>query len=122
MPRGEPQKAQPDAKSYAVSSGISSAKYTEPCAPHRTGHPLLDKHRSINALAESIIGLFKTEVINVLGPWKSMAQVEWKTLHRVSWYTTERLHGAIGHRPPREVEEAFHAALTILYPQVWKFA
>lgn len=33
-----------------------------------------------NAMAESIIGLFKTEVINFLGPWKSMAQVEWETL------------------------------------------
>ena len=61
-----------------------------------------------NALAESIIGLFKTEVINVLGPWKSVAQVEWETLQWVSWYNTERLHGAIGHRPPREPEEAFH--------------
>jgi transposase InsO family protein len=61
-----------------------------------------------NALAESIIGLFKTEVINFLGPWKSMAQVEWETLQWVSWYNNERLHGAIGHRPPREVEEAFH--------------
>ena len=30
-----------------------------------------------NALAESVIGLFKAEVINLLGPWKSMAQVEW---------------------------------------------
>ena len=62
-----------------------------------------------NALAESVIGLFKTEVINFLGPWKSMAQVEWETLHWVSWYNTERLHSAIGHRPPQEVEDEFHA-------------
>ena len=61
-----------------------------------------------NALAESIIGLFKTEVINFLGPWKSMAQVEWETLQWVSWYNNERLHSAIGHRPPQEVEEAFY--------------
>jgi transposase InsO family protein len=60
-----------------------------------------------NALAESIIGLFKTEVINVLGPWKSMGQVEWETLQWVSWYNNERLHSAIGHRPPQEVEAAF---------------
>ena len=67
-----------------------------------------------NALAESIIGLFKTEVINFLGPWKSMAQVEWETLQWVSWYNTERLHSAIGHRPPQEVEEAFHAETNAL--------
>lgn len=60
-------------------------------------------------MAESIIGLFMTEVINFLGPWKSMAQVEWETLQWVSWYDAERLHSAIGHRPPQEVEEAFHA-------------
>jgi transposase InsO family protein len=48
------------------------------------------------ALAESIIGLFKTEVINCPGPWKSVGQVEWETLQWVDWYNTERLHRAIG--------------------------
>jgi transposase InsO family protein len=67
-----------------------------------------------NALAESIIGLFKTEVINFLAPWKSMGQVEWETLKWVSWYNTERLHSAIGHRPPKEVEEAFYASVNAL--------
>jgi len=67
-----------------------------------------------NAMAESIIGLFKTEVINFLGPWKSMAQVEWETLHRVSWYNNERLHSAIRHRPPPEVEEAFYEQMNTL--------
>ena len=67
-----------------------------------------------NALAESIIGLFKTEVINFLGPWKSMGQVEWETLQWVSWYNTERLHSAIGHRPPQEREDAFYASMNAL--------
>lgn len=67
-----------------------------------------------NALAESIIGLFKTEVINFLGPWKSMAQVEWETLRWVSGYNNERLHSAIGHRPPQEAEEAFYATMNAL--------
>ncbi len=67
-----------------------------------------------NALAESIIGLFKTEVINFLGPWKSMAQVEWEALQWVNWYNNERLHSAIGHRPPQEVEEAFYAQMNNL--------
>ena len=64
-----------------------------------------------NALAESIIGLFKTEVINFLGPWKSMAQVEWETLKWVAWYNEERLHSAIGYITPNEAEDAFYAAL-----------
>jgi transposase InsO family protein len=67
-----------------------------------------------NALAESIIGLFKTEVINFLGPWKSMAQVEWETLQWVSWYNNERLYSAIGHRPPQEVEDAFYEQMKTL--------
>ena len=60
-----------------------------------------------NALAESIIGLFKTEVINFFGPWKTVGQVEWETLNWVNWYNTERLHSAIGHRPPLEVEQGY---------------
>lgn len=64
-----------------------------------------------NALAESIIGLFKTEVINFLGPWKSVGQVEWETLKWVDWYNTERLHSAIGYVTPQEKEEAFFADL-----------
>ena len=67
-----------------------------------------------NAMAESVIGLFKTEVINFLGPWKSVGQVEWETLQWVSWYNTERLHGAIGHRPPQELEDEFHAEMNAL--------
>ena len=64
-----------------------------------------------NALAESIIGLFKTEVINFLGPWKSRAKVEWETLKWVAWYNAEHLHSAIGHITPNETEDAFYAAL-----------
>jgi len=48
-----------------------------------------------NALAESIIGLFKTEVTKLLGPWKAMGQLEWETLKWVDWYNTKRLHSAI---------------------------
>lgn len=65
-----------------------------------------------NALAESIIGLFKTEVINFLGPWKSIGQVEWETLKWVSWYNTERLHSAIGYSTPQEAEEGFYESMS----------
>jgi len=64
-----------------------------------------------NALAESIIGLFKTEVINFLGPWKSTSQVEWETCKWVAWYNTQRLHSAIGYITPNEAEDAFYADL-----------
>lgn len=64
-----------------------------------------------NALAESVIGLFKTEVINFLGPWKSTAQVERETLKRVAWYNADRLHSAIGYTTPNEAEETFYAAM-----------
>ena len=67
-----------------------------------------------NALAESIIGLFKAEVINFLGPWKSIGQVEWETLKWVNWYNTERLHSAIEYTTPLEAEEAFYANLNAL--------
>ena len=52
-----------------------------------------------NALAESVIGLFKAEVIRRLGPCKTMQAVEWETMRRVHWYNTERLLGSIGYVP-----------------------
>ena len=67
-----------------------------------------------NALAESTIGLFKTEVINFIGPWKTVGRVEWETLKWVNWYNTERLHSAIGYITPQEAEEAFYANLNAL--------
>lgn len=108
---GERQKAKPVAKSYAASNDTSSAKHTELSTPHRPRFLPLDKHRSINALAESTIGLFKTEVICFMGPWKSVGQVEWETLNWVNWYNTKRLHSTIGYITPQEAEENFYEAL-----------
>ena len=64
-----------------------------------------------NARAESTIGLFKTEVIDFMGPWKSVAQVEWEALKWVNWYNTKRLHSKIGYITPHETEENFYATL-----------
>lgn len=60
-----------------------------------------------NALAESVIGIFKTEVIKQLGPWKTMQDVEWETMHWVNWYNTARLLGSIGYIPPAEAERQY---------------
>ncbi len=57
-----------------------------------------------NALAESVIGLFKAEVIKQLGPWKMMRDVEWETMNWVDWYNQNRLLSSIGYMPPAEAE------------------
>ena len=57
-----------------------------------------------NAMAESIIGLYKTEIIEHLAPWKSREAVEIKTLQWVHWFNHERLLEPIGHIPPAEAE------------------
>lgn len=67
-----------------------------------------------NALAESVIGLFKTELIHRLGPWKSFEAVEYKTLEWVDWFNHQRLLEPIGNIPPAEAESKYHAALEAL--------
>jgi transposase InsO family protein len=64
-----------------------------------------------NALAESVIGLFKTEAIHRLGPWKSFEAVEYKTLEWVDWFNHQRLLEPIGNIPPAEAEANYYAAL-----------
>ena len=61
-----------------------------------------------NALAESVIGLYKTETIRKGGPWRSLEQVEFATLEWVAWYNKRRLHGSIGHVPPSEFESRYY--------------
>ena len=59
-----------------------------------------------NALAESTIGLYKTELINRREPWKTLDQVELATLEWVDWYNHRRLHSACDRLPPVEFEQA----------------
>ncbi len=59
------------------------------------------------ALAETIIGLFKAEVINRLGPWKTVGAVEWERLNWVDWFNNRRLLEPIGHIPPAEAKKNF---------------
>ena len=61
-----------------------------------------------NALAETVIGLYKTEVIRRRGPWCNIDAVEYATLEWVDWFNRRRLLGPLGHVPPIEFEEAYH--------------
>jgi putative transposase len=61
-----------------------------------------------NALAESTIGIYKTELIRRKGPWRSFEDVEYATLECVQWYNTKRLHSAIGNVPPAEYEMVYY--------------
>lgn len=65
-----------------------------------------------NALAETVNGYYKTELIRGpgQGPWRSVEDVELATLGWVHWHNTERLHGYLGDVPPTEFEHAFYAA------------
>ena len=63
-----------------------------------------------NALAETVIGLYKTEVIRRRGPWRNLEAVEFATLEWVDWFNNRRLLEPIGHIPPAEFEEAYYQA------------
>jgi transposase InsO family protein len=64
-----------------------------------------------NALAETINGLYKTEVIHRRGPWRSLEAVEFATLEWVDWFNNRRLLEPIGNIPPAEAEARFYAQL-----------
>ena len=64
-----------------------------------------------NALAETINGLFKTEVIHRRGPWRSVEAVEFASLEWVDWFNNRRLLEPIGNIPPAEAEAAYYAQL-----------
>ena len=64
-----------------------------------------------NALAETINGLYKAELIHRRGPWRSLEAVEYATLEWVDWFNNRRLLEPIGYVPPAEAEAAYYAAL-----------
>jgi transposase InsO family protein len=64
-----------------------------------------------NAMAETIIGLFKTEVIHPRGPWRGIDPVEYATLDWVDWFNHRRLLEPIGNIPPIELEQAYYRQL-----------
>jgi transposase InsO family protein len=62
-----------------------------------------------NALAETVIGLYKTEVIHRSGPWRGVEAVEFATLEWVDWFNNRRLLEPIGNIPPAEAEARYYA-------------
>jgi putative transposase len=67
-----------------------------------------------NALAESINGLYKTEVIRRRGPWRSLETVEFATLEWVEWFNNRRLLEPIGNIPPAEAEARYYQQIETL--------
>ena len=61
-----------------------------------------------NALAESVIGLYKTEVIRRRGPWKNLEAVEFATLEWIDWFNNRRLLEPLGNVPPAEFEDVYY--------------
>jgi putative transposase len=61
-----------------------------------------------NALAESVIGLYKTELVRRKGPWKTIDDLELATLEWVDWYNHRRLHSSCGNVPPAEYEDLYY--------------
>jgi transposase InsO family protein len=86
-----------------------SIRYTERLAENGVGASVGSVGDSYdNALAETVIGLFKTEVIYARGPWRSLEAVEYATLEWVDWFNHRRLLEPIGHLPPAEFEQEYH--------------
>jgi putative transposase len=66
-----------------------------------------------NALAETVNGLYKTELTRRHGPWRTIEDLELATLGWVHWFNTERLHGTLGDVPPAEFEDRHYAQLQL---------
>ncbi|ODT29341.1 MAG: hypothetical protein ABS63_00105 [Microbacterium sp. SCN 70-27] len=65
----------------------------------------------MNAMAEAVNGLFKTELIRRRGPWRTVEQGELATLEYVWWWNNQRVHGELDMRTPAEVEADYYARL-----------
>jgi transposase InsO family protein len=108
---------QPDPESALIhhsdrGSQYVSIRYSERLAEAGIAPSVGSKGDSYdNALAETINGLYKAELIHRRGPWKTRESVELATLEWVSWYNHQRLMGPLGHIPPAEAEANYYSQL-----------
>ena len=79
-----------------------------PADPRDQPRRRLTIYRSINAMAESVIGLYKRECVRHDGPFRTVDELELATLSWVDWFNVDRLHGELGHVPPVEFEDAYY--------------
>jgi transposase InsO family protein len=86
-----------------------SIRYTERLAEAGIEPSVGSVGDSYDALAETINGLYKAEVIHRRGPWRSFEAVEFATLEWVDWFNNRRLLEPIGNIPPAEAEALFYA-------------
>ncbi|SFA62734.1 Integrase core domain-containing protein [Paracoccus halophilus] len=91
-----------------IEPSVASGAYAAPLGPRS---PFAVGDSCDNALAETINGLFKAEVIHRRGPWRSFEAVEYATLEWGDWFNNRRLLEPIGNIPPAEAEANFYAAL-----------
>ena len=67
---------------------------------------------SYDALAESVVGLYKTECTRPDGPWRGVDDLELATASWVAWFNTHRLHSSIGNVPPIEYETEYYRRIS----------
>src|SRR6202789_3707993 len=96
----------------AIASQYVSTRYTERLAEAGVEPSVGSVGDSYdNALAETINGLYKAEVIHRRGPWRSFEAVEFASLEWVDWFNNRRLLEPIGNIPPAEAEQRYYAML-----------
>ena len=83
-------------------------------AASATAEPALGLDPRDNALAETIHGLYKAEVVHRRGPWRSFEAVEFATLEWVDWFNNRRLLEPIGNVPPAEAEVRYYEQMRAL--------
>ena len=94
---------------YGIETG--QVQSSPPSAALATAEPALGLDPGDNALAETINGLYKAEVIHRRGPWRSFEAVEFAALEWVDWFNNRRLLEPIGSIPPAEAEQNFYAKM-----------
>jgi len=97
-----------------LGSPYTSIRYTERLAEAGIAASVGDSYD--NALAETINGLFKTELIKPQAPWRTADHVEYATAEWVDWFNNRRLYQYCGDAPPAEMESAFYARTTTQPP------